>query len=174
MRVEFPEFANAVKIVETWGLKIEDPAATFKVIDADGGGKILFDEFAHWAIQNKLDLDDDDDADDAGEGSGRIETFHPKKMKVIPAENGGAPQEELVVDWAKVATKLPWDKDDDSSKRRKLLFRQFDPNGNGLLSLAEVDLGVVGALQMGDVICKAVLIRAFNAAKGTNQVRHGQ
>ena len=38
-------------------MKVTDPAATFKEIDADGGGKILFDEFAHWAIQHKLDLE---------------------------------------------------------------------------------------------------------------------
>jgi hypothetical protein len=152
-------------------LKVEDPAATFKAIDADGGGMILFDEFAHWAIQNKLDLEDDDDAEDAGAGSGLIGTFKPKKKKKKGTKDD---EKEAVapmqVDWAAVAAKLPWGKDEESSKKRKLLFRQFDPNGNGLLSLAEVDKAVCEDLQMGDVICKAVLIRAFNAAKGANQV----
>ncbi len=84
-----------------------------------------------------------------------------------------------------MAAKLPWGRDEKSNAARKLLFRQFDPNGNGLLSLAEADkgvfydvglvltllhLGVVGDLQLGDVICKAVIMRAFQAAKGVNQV----
>lgn len=64
-RIEANEFDAASHLVEKWGFRVEDPSATFKEIDADGAGVILFDEFAHWAIQKKLDLDDDDDADDA-------------------------------------------------------------------------------------------------------------
>ena len=35
--------------------------AEFARIDANGGGLILFDEFADWALARKLDLEDDDD-----------------------------------------------------------------------------------------------------------------
>lgn len=36
----------------------------------NGGGKVLFDEFANWAIKKNLDLDDDDDDDpDLNEGT---------------------------------------------------------------------------------------------------------
>jgi hypothetical protein len=145
-------------------------------IDADGGGIILFDEFAHWAIQKKLDLEDDDDAEDAGEGSGLIgKSFSTPKGKALHSVKGSKrkpkpeKKEDIKVDWGKVAAKLPWGKDPESSKKRKTLFRQFDPNGNGLLSLAEADKGVCEDLQMGDVICKAVIMRAFTAAKGVNQ-----
>lgn len=34
---------------------------TFKEVDKNEGGFILFDEFADWAIQKNLDLEDDDD-----------------------------------------------------------------------------------------------------------------
>ena len=73
------------------------------------------------------------------------------------------------VDWALVASKLPWGLDKESRKRRKALFRSFDPNGNGLMSLAEADNGVVNVLQLGAVICKPVIMRAFTAAKDSNQ-----
>ena len=173
-RIEEAEFAAALGLVEKWGLKVDDAAATFKEIDADGGGMVLFDEFAHWAIGKQLDLDDDDDAEDAGAGSGLIGQFLPKKKK--KGKKGAAEAEPTKVllkdeiDWAEIAKKLPFGKDEDSTKRRKVLFRQFDPNGNGLLSLAEVDKAVCEDLQMGDIISKPVLIRAFNAAKGANQV----
>jgi len=42
---------------------------------------VLFDEFADWAIKQKLDLDDDDDAEEAGEGSGLISDGLKKKKK---------------------------------------------------------------------------------------------
>jgi hypothetical protein len=39
---------------------------------------------------------------------------------------------------------------------------QFDPNGNGLLSLAEVDKGIKDTLLLNELFdCKAVILRAF-------------
>ena len=38
-------------------------------IDLDGGGDIDFDEFCHWAIPHKLDLEDDDEVDEEGPAS---------------------------------------------------------------------------------------------------------
>jgi len=49
-------------MMNKWGLNVKDPAATFKEIDKDHGGMILFNEFVEWAIKKNLDLDDDDDA----------------------------------------------------------------------------------------------------------------
>jgi hypothetical protein len=40
------------------------------------------------------------------------------------------------------AGKLPIGKSESDQTRRNELFQQFDPNGNGYLSLAEVDKGV--------------------------------
>ena len=41
-----------------------DPEAQWKQCDADGAGKVLFDEFCDWSIKRNLDLEDDDDDDD--------------------------------------------------------------------------------------------------------------
>ena len=61
-KVNFEEFCTALPLMQEWGVTIEDPEATFAVIDANGGGEILFQEFSDWAIAKNLDLLDDDDA----------------------------------------------------------------------------------------------------------------
>ncbi len=48
-------------MMEVWVGEISDPEETFKQIDKNGGGQILFDEFCTWAIKKNLDLEDDDD-----------------------------------------------------------------------------------------------------------------
>lgn len=65
------EFRRAVPMVEAWGstdgrppLKIADPRAVFAAIDANGSGSIRFDEFAQWALDQRLDLEDDDNVED--------------------------------------------------------------------------------------------------------------
>ena len=60
-RVSIAEFKKAVPKLESWGVKIPDAEASFKEIDTNGGGIILFDEFSHWALEKGLDLEDDDD-----------------------------------------------------------------------------------------------------------------
>ena len=42
------------------------------------------------------------------------------------------------IDWESINAKLPFEKNDEEKAKRKELFNQFDPNGNGYLSLAEV------------------------------------
>lgn len=54
-RVDHAEFLKAVPIINSWGAHITDADATFKEIDRNGGGIILFDEFAHWALSRHLD-----------------------------------------------------------------------------------------------------------------------
>ena len=70
------------------------------------------------------------------------------------------------VDWPSISEKLPVQKNDEEKQRRIELFKQFDPNGNGYLSLQEVDKG------LRDVLCceelfesKKPMMIAFNAAK---------
>lgn len=60
-RINLEEFKQALPKIEAWGVKIEDPDATFATIDTNGGGQLLFDEFADWAIKKELDLEHDDD-----------------------------------------------------------------------------------------------------------------
>eukprot|EP00343_Euplotes_focardii_P008302 CAMPEP_0205822480 /NCGR_PEP_ID=MMETSP0206-20130828/12672_1 /ASSEMBLY_ACC=CAM_ASM_000279 /TAXON_ID=36767 /ORGANISM="Euplotes focardii, Strain TN1" /LENGTH=73 /DNA_ID=CAMNT_0053118781 /DNA_START=60 /DNA_END=281 /DNA_ORIENTATION=+ len=56
-RISKKEFARAAGLVESWGVTVDDPDATFHSIDTNGGGKILFDEFSHWALHEHLKLD---------------------------------------------------------------------------------------------------------------------
>jgi Ca2+-binding EF-hand superfamily protein len=63
-KVNIYEFKAALPLIEKWGVKIEDPKKTFKEIDTNNGGEILFDDFCHFAIKKNLDLENDDDFDD--------------------------------------------------------------------------------------------------------------
>jgi Ca2+-binding EF-hand superfamily protein len=73
------------------------------------------------------------------------------------------------VDWAAMRAKLPMEKTAEQKAQRADLFMQFDPNGNGYLSLAEVDKGCRDVLGLYDVFeAKPVIMRAFQAAKGAN------
>lgn len=42
------------------------------------------------------------------------------------------------IDWETINEKLPFERTDEAKEKRKALFKQFDPNDNGYLSLAEV------------------------------------
>lgn len=75
----------------------------------------------------------------------------------------------MSVDWAKIRARLPVERTPEQKHKRFEMFKQFDPNGNGYLSLAEVDKGVRDILQVEEIFdAKPVMIRAFNAAKGAN------
>lgn len=70
-RMSYPEFEAALPKLIEWGLEDEtlakvreDPRLVYQDLDANGGGVVLFDEFAHWALWNHLfKMDGDDDAD---------------------------------------------------------------------------------------------------------------
>ena len=49
-------------------------------------------------------------------------------------------------DWADFSQKLPSGRDDASEARRRTLFSSIDANGNGVLSLAEFDRGLLEVL----------------------------
>ena len=83
-RLSLPEFRAGVEMLKQWGVNVapDQVEAEFKLIDTNGGGIVLFDEFADWAIKKELDLEDDDDFDDgteirfvsAAEGAGHART----------------------------------------------------------------------------------------------------
>lgn len=76
----------------------------------------------------------------------------------------------MSIDWAAIREKLPTDKTDDEQKeKRSQIFDQFDPNGNGYLSLAEVDKGFRDVLGLYDIFdAKKVIMRSFQAAKSVS------
>jgi len=44
-RMDLEEFKLAVPSLEKWGVKVTDAEQSFKAIDSNGGGLVLFDEF---------------------------------------------------------------------------------------------------------------------------------
>ena len=48
--------------------------------------------------------------------------------------------------------KIPWQKTPEELERRKVLWKQFDVNGNGFLSLAEVDKGFEDVIDLPCVL----------------------
>jgi hypothetical protein len=73
----------------------------------------------------------------------------------------------MPINWPEVTAKLPSGRSDEEKANRKELFKRFDPNGNGYLSLAEVDKGVRDVLGLDEVFnCKPAVMRAFQASKG--------
>ena len=153
----------------------------FASIDLDGHGAILFDEFCDYAIKLNLDLDDDDDANTL-EGV-RIKTSQqvldeerkkPKKKFEVPQVTAAQRNSELLDSkytsvWEELSAKLPLKMTPEDKKRRENMFRAFDPNGNGYLSLAECDKAMISVLDCKILFeNKKVVLRAFQAAKDVN------
>ena len=44
------------------------------------------------------------------------------------------------IDWETINAKLPYERSAEAKEKRRELFKQFDPNSNGYLSLAEVSI----------------------------------
>ena len=89
------------------------------------------------------------------------------------AQHGSMLEGAADVDFAALSNKLPTGRDPESTAQRKALFRRFDVNGNGFLSLAEVDKAVGDAI--GDeylASSKPVIARAFAAAKDMGSDPH--
>jgi hypothetical protein len=61
---------------------------------------------------------------------------------------------------------LPVSNSAEDKQKRKKIFDSIDNNGNGYLSLAEIDKGILDTLKIKDIFdCKPVIMRAFQAAK---------
>ena len=79
------------------------------------------------------------------------------------------------LDFAALTAKLPVSKDTASALVRRELFNRFDLNGNGVLSLAEVDKAMRDVMGIDSLFsAKPVLIRAFQAARDANKGKGGK
>lgn len=78
------------------------------------------------------------------------------------------------IDWDAIHDKLPTATSDEDKARRKQMFKDFD-NGNGILSLAEVDGAVRSVLMIDEVFdAKPAIMRAFKMAKGKYESKRGK
>ena len=71
------------------------------------------------------------------------------------------------IDWTEINKKLPTKKGDkEQFQARKALFRRMDPNGNGILSLAELDKAMRDVLAIDHLFdAKPAIMRAYQAAR---------
>ena len=68
--------------------------------------------------------------------------------------------------WDELKEKLPWHKTSEDLAKRQAIWGGIDVNGNGYLSLAEVDKGMRDVVRLPALFAlKPVLMRAFTAAK---------
>merc|ERR1719171_2602657 len=174
-RINLQEFTAAAPRLSSWGLVIAqgNEAATFRQIDRNGGGQVLFIEFCEWAIVHKLDLGEDDN-----DGPPPV----PGQPDPPPAAGtrdlfvGGGPSGGLghgprgidynTLDWAAIHKKLPYEKTPEAKAQRRKLWQGFDINGNGYLSLAEIDKGIRDILEVDEIFnAKPAIMRAYKAAK---------
>jgi len=76
------------------------------------------------------------------------------------------------IKWTEINAKLPTGKDDKA--KRKAMFKEFD-NGNGVLSLAEVDKAIRDVLKIDELFdAKAAVMRAFQIAKNSKPSKRGK
>ena len=67
--------------------------------------------------------------------------------------------------WQQLHDALPWQKTPEQLAKRKKLWKSFDVDGTGVLSLAKVDKGMRDAVDLPMLFnLEPVEIRAFNAA----------
>ena len=80
------------------------------------------------------------------------------------------------IDWQRIREILVFGKDQQSLEKRNQIWRGIDVNGNGYLSLAEIDKGLRDILRLDEIFdCKPAIMRAFMAAKNAVKTKssHG-
>ena len=76
------------------------------------------------------------------------------------------------IDWQKIRNKLPFERTPEQKQRRKELWKLIDVNGNGYVSLAEIDKGMRDILQLDELfLSKPVMLRAYKAAKAKKKAK---
>mmetsp|Transcript_34775 Transcript_34775/g.58875 ORF Transcript_34775/g.58875 Transcript_34775/m.58875 type:complete len:342 (-) Transcript_34775:267-1292(-) len=76
------------------------------------------------------------------------------------------------IDWELFDAKLPCDRSEASQKTRAKLFAVFDPNGNGLISLAEIEKGLMEVLGYGVDVKRVVAKSVARAHRGAKAAIH--
>ena len=172
-RISYKEFERAAPYLQRWGIDTSNLQREWSECDQDGGGQVLFDEFAYWAIKKNLDIEDDDDDDDNTDSdpdyavdrdiSERELKLYAQKQKQKPPLKLKNHDSKI---WEELRRKLPWKKTATDKRLRDEQWRILDNNKNGLLSLAEFDKGLRDVLELPVLFkTKPVIIRAFTSAK---------
>ncbi len=84
--------------------------------------------------------------------------------------------EQQNINWDAIREKLPYGRDPQTKAKRDKIWGGIDINGNGYVSLAEVDKGLRDILQLDSIFnCKRAIMRAFQASKNAvhTKSKHG-
>merc|ERR1711879_712908 len=164
-RIDLKEFKAGVKHMKNWGVEVKDPVKEFKQVDHDGGGKVLFNEFCHWALSKGLDYDQDMDEDEHDEEDVANLNVLMKIPKKQTKKKKKKKKEPKYIDFNVYAAKLPTGKTAEETKKRKQLFRDMDQSANGNLSLAEIELGLKSYVGEEIYMMKPAVKMAYKVAR---------
>jgi len=149
-------------------VEVADAEEEFKIIDqsaSGAGGQILFDEFCHWALRKGLDYDKDmpDDTEADGTNPEELDVL----MKVAPksTKKKKKNKKRTYTDFSAYIDKLPAGRSQEASRKRRKLFKDMDQSSNGLLSLAEIELGMNSYVGEEIFLMKPALKMAYKMAR---------
>lgn len=120
------------------------------------------DEFSHKAIAEHLTEDEQE-----GDNSFNSET-DDAAIEAAESRSSVEAHESQTLTPEQIRSKLPFDRSQTSINSRRSLFNKIDGNGNGKLSLAEIEAGVrkeVGTGMIGPSGLAPVLMRAYQVAR---------
>eukprot|EP00667_Euglena_gracilis_P013357 EG_transcript_13767 len=175
LMVDWEEFRAVVPKLEQWGVRIHYPELTFKTLDKDSRQEVPFIDFAEFVIKKELEkvpltAEGEMEAGEVAEvreANKAMKAGRPMKSAKVSSFRRGRTG---AIDWALIAQRLPYGRSEAEKERRKELFSLIDMNGNGYLSLAEVDKGMRDILKLEEIYdCKPAMMRAFQAAKGVHK-----
>jgi Ca2+-binding EF-hand superfamily protein len=135
-----------LKVAKTLHLK-QDPLQVFEDIDTNGGGMILFDEFCHWMVTNKIHHAQPNDL------KKRFEELERRAVSSKETEKDIEP--ELIPEGIR-KVKVP------PPSEMMQIFDRLDENASGKLSLAELDKGIV--MSYPELNHKPAIMAAYKAA----------
>jgi len=166
-RINLNEFTTAVPILKEWGITVENPEETFGEIDTNGGGQVLFGEFAEWALRAGLDYESDFEEGDAKAVAMQVDVEEEEKPVTYENEEDEVP-EVKELDFKKIAEELPVTNEAADKKRRKEMFKEMDASGSGELSLAEIQGGLLTLLGADVAAMSPAISMAYKMTKDSN------
>jgi len=164
-RIDLKEFESSLGMLKEWGINVEDPEKTFGEIDENGGGQILFNEFAHWALKTGLDYDSDVDEGDAQAEKQEVDIPEDPPEENYEEEVEAADEIKVKIDFEAMVEKLPIGNTKEDKKKRKEMFKSIDQSNSGELSLAEIELGVLDYMGEDAGQLKDAIRMAYKVAK---------
>merc|ERR1711879_622431 len=133
--------------------------------DRDGGGRVLFDEFCHWALMKGLDYDSDMDEDELDEENVSNLNVLMKVKPVKKTKKPKGPSKPEYKDFNIYVDKLPTTNSPEDIKKRDELFTAMDQSANNSLSLAEIELGIKSYVGEEIYLMKPAIKMAYKIAR---------